>query len=55
LPLLYGTAHVVSQQMIYPSPLGHRAVCNLLLIAILAAQHLRCRCLSRRESNTGVP
>ena len=61
LPLLYGTAHLVSQQAVYPSPLGHRAVCNLLLIAILAAQHLwcragaRCRSVTHRDRQTRGP
>lgn len=35
LPGLYGTAHLVSQQQVFPSPLGHRFVVNIILLALV--------------------
>lgn len=36
LPLLYGTEHLVSLETTWPSPVGHRAVVNVLLLALVA-------------------
>ena len=43
LPLTYGTAHLVSVGTTWPSPVGHRAVVNLLVLALCLAAAWRSR------------
>ncbi len=50
LPLLYGTRHLTHLRHTYPSPVGHRTVMNVIVLALVLAEVWRGRDAEAREA-----